>query len=214
MVTEWAGLPRRLRQALEDFLRAGDAATARDLVEQHPELLGDPVQRALADAVERYRRQGDPSVGALRSRADLLARCRAEGVDAVFGPIIEHDAFAMRGRALLAAARQEDERWERDHDPAALRRAAEVWQEIGAMLPADGPDRAGAANEAAARLLRCYESTKDMADLEAGRTLISRAIAGTPAGSPERALRLVNLGAAWRATYERTDGSRLRGNAR
>ena len=142
MISEWAGLPRKLRRALDDFLRA-DAAVARAVVEQHHELLGDAVQQALTDAAERYRRQGEPDAAdALRSRADLLARCRKEGIDPVFAPIIEHDAFAVRGRSLLETAQQEDARWERDHDPAALRRAARAWQDISAMLPADGPDRA------------------------------------------------------------------------
>ena len=54
-------------------------------------------------------------------------------------------------------------------------------------------------------MLQCYQYTADLADLEAGRTLISQAVACTGVGSPERALRLVNLGAAWRTTYERTE---------
>lgn len=203
--SEWAGLPHNLRRALEGFLRADDAAAARAVVEQHQELLGDAVQQALIDAAERSRRQGEPNAAdAVRALADLLVRCRDEGIDAVYGPIIEHDAFPVRFRALLETVRQEDAGWERNHDPAALRRAARAWQDISAILPLDAPDPAGADSEAARRMLRCYASTGDLADLEAGRTLISRAVARTGIGSPERAQRLVNLGDAWRRTYERT----------
>lgn len=118
----------------------------------------------------------------------------------------EHDdraARAQRGRQLLEAAQDADERWDSSGDVAALILAAHTWVEVADLLPAPSSERADALNEAAGRLLRHYDSTEEEHSLALSRQLLTDAV--TQSSPDQRGIHLSNLGAVWRTTYERTE---------
>ena len=70
-------------KAVDAFVSADTWAECKRVVTEHPELLTDVADGMLADFV---RKQEDPAKAhILEGRHRLLVRCRAEGIEAVFG---------------------------------------------------------------------------------------------------------------------------------
>ncbi|MCS6849239.1 MAG: hypothetical protein RMN52_16165 [Anaerolineae bacterium] len=75
-----------LLQALEAFIGAETWGESQRVLEQHPELLSDEALATLDQLIAAARAQGDVKVEQrFTEHRDLLQRCRAAGVQVVFG---------------------------------------------------------------------------------------------------------------------------------
>jgi hypothetical protein len=77
-----------IKQAVMDFLEADDWAAGKRVVEERRDLLlTDEADQVFADLLEQAR--DDPQARRMLERhRDLLRRCRSEGVDAAFAPLL------------------------------------------------------------------------------------------------------------------------------
>jgi len=83
---------KRLRKAVDAFVRAGTWAESRALLDQCPALLSDEADALLAHLVGTCRRGGDvQGTEAYAAHRELLRRCRVEGVDAAFAPLLAQE---------------------------------------------------------------------------------------------------------------------------
>jgi len=74
-----------LAEVLERFMSAQTPADGRQILEQHPELLGEDASFVLDRLLEALRAQGNTeALFVLQERRALLQRCREVGIDAAF----------------------------------------------------------------------------------------------------------------------------------
>lgn len=97
--------PVQLFDVIQAFIQADTWAASQRIIEAHPELLSDEADQLLGQLVAVARQQGDTQAeGVFGEYRQLLARCRQEGVEAVFAErAIEGGEIPSELGALLNA---------------------------------------------------------------------------------------------------------------
>jgi hypothetical protein len=83
-------ISQALLEALDAFTSAASWRQAKHVVEMHPELLSEKVDALLHALIKRQKDRR--IVRALRAHREMLARCRAEGIEAAFADYVADEA--------------------------------------------------------------------------------------------------------------------------
>jgi hypothetical protein len=205
---EAAARERSLLRALQAFIGADTWGKSQQVVEAHPELLGDEALATLNRLIAAARTQGDEAgTRILLEHRDLLRRCREVGIPAAFAERRHPPEVPPHFRADLERAQAAAQRYPRTGDRAALDEAAAAWAAIlnhPSFVAADGRFRRAALNDAGGVLLRRYWARGALPDLEATIAYAQQAVELTPPDAPDRAGYLNNLATGLRARYART----------
>ena len=185
-------------EQLEAATRAAPAAAA---IPPETRRALDEIMAALAAEGVR---PGSPEEfeAALAARPELAAKLQAAAGNTGRGPDMPPEFRDDVRRAQAAEAR-----YRATSDPAALDEAAAAWERIlGSAQFETAPEtfRLAAYNAAAIAIIRRYQVYGQLPDLDRALALWQAAVAGTPAGSPDRAMYQSNLGNGLRARYGRT----------
>lgn len=113
LVNSWTNQPNyeatSTAAALAGFIEAPNWATSRQVIEQHPELLGDLAEAMLARAAEALDVRL-PQRQSLLDHLTLLWHCRRKGIDAAFASLSsssdDRGASRSDAHALVAAIHQ------------------------------------------------------------------------------------------------------------
>jgi hypothetical protein len=191
--------PGSLEEAVAAFIGAESWAGSRLVLLRRPELLSPD-----ADALPTRLASGGSATDTYLRYRDLLRRCRAEGVEAVFAELV--GAGVPDGlRRRWADAELDHERHRADQRSAtlaaALTRATAVLADPLSHQVAPAA-QAGLARATAVLLVERYLDRHRPGDLDAAVELLQRAVAGTDTASPDRPELLSALGSVLGMRYE------------
>jgi CHAT domain-containing protein len=202
--------------ALSGFVWAHSWAEARQILDEHPELLTDEADETLAGVAAVFVEKGEEHPAALiEHRRGLLRRCRAVGTDRAFAEwtrdrvaaVVDPDLGPLIGGAQLATARYERTRRRADLAEALRDWAAIVAHDRFGRLPA--VLRLQVAAEAGMAYAWDYVETGDAASFDRGSALLTAALDGLAPDSPRRPSAAYHLGVLCYEGWRHTDRTEL-----
>lgn len=199
-----------LTEALGAFIDAPTWLASYRRLREHPELLSEAADAALAEWQAAAVDAGDEESAVLfTEHRDLLRRARVVGARAVMAEKLETTPEELDAALLIPevpfafedAMHRADEaetRYVDTGDLSALDEAVAAWLQIldnPAFAEASDSFQLGALNDAAGVFLRGYHAVGDLAYLDRALAFWRDVVHRAPADSPDRAVFLNNLGA-------------------
>jgi hypothetical protein len=195
--------PAHINDVVNQLALASDPSELRTLLEEHPEVLTDQIERALAATVENLAAIGDSQVLVMaRSVAHLVSSCRIVGVDA-FTCALEQAVTGGSGQvdteALYQSVLDLLDNYRRTGDMENLTQLQDAVALAYIVVPVDS-FQAMFSEAMGVALRRHFLNTGDEIALERAVRALRRAVADADESSPARTSHLTSLGNALRTS--------------